>query len=189
MKPDSGSDRSHESVINDTLARFLRERCGLSAVAETWHDGRRPDIIIRLSEGPVILKTVLEPALAVEADAPSRLGMGIDGQRVQNVFAVTVPGRLRSVSQLHLYQRMAGTTLVWQEWRIDGTSGPKLSGTAIEFGNAVQRTSPPSGDLDECVVQDMLGLGEDATTTVARLRTLLPSDPSIHGSKKPELSS
>ena len=41
--------------------------------------------------------------------------------------------------------------MVWQEWRIDGTSGPKLSGTAIAFGNAVQRTSPPSGDLDEAV--------------------------------------
>ena len=151
MKPDSDSDRSHESIINDTLARFLRERCGLSAVAETLHDGRRPDIIVRLSEGPLILETELEPALTVEADALSRLGMEIDGQRVQNVFAVTVPGRLRSVSQRHLYQRMVGATLVWQEWRIDGTSGPKLSGTAIEFGNAVQRTSPPSGDLDEAV--------------------------------------
>ena len=151
MKPDSHSDRSHESVINDTLARFLRERCGLSAVAETLHDGRRPDIIVRLPAGSVILETELEPALTVEADALSRLGMEIDGQRVQNVFAVTVPGRLRSASQLHLYQRMAGATLVWQEWRIDGTSGPKLNGTAIEFGNAVQRTSPPSGDLDEAV--------------------------------------
>ena len=30
-------DRSHESIINDTLARFLRERCSLSAVAETLH--------------------------------------------------------------------------------------------------------------------------------------------------------
>ena len=30
MKPDSDSDRSHESVINDTLARFLRERSGLT---------------------------------------------------------------------------------------------------------------------------------------------------------------
>ena len=144
-------DRSHESIINDTLARFLRERCGLSAVAETLHDGRRPDIIVRLPAGSVILETELEPALTVEADALSRLGMEIDGQRIQNVFAVTVPGRLRSASQLHLYERMAGATLVWQEWRIDGTSGPKLSGTATEFGNAVQRTSPPSGDLDEAV--------------------------------------
>ena len=151
MRADTKSDRSHESVINDTLARFLRERCGLSAVAETLHDGRRPDIIVRLPQGTVILETELEPALTVEADALSRLSMEIDGQRVQNVFAVTVPGRLRSVSQQHLFERMAGGTLVWQEWRIDGTSGPKLSGTTMEFGNAVQRTSPPSGDLDEAV--------------------------------------
>ena len=144
-------DRSHESIINDTLARFLRERCSLSAVAETLHDGRRPDIIVRLPEGPVILETELEPALTVEADALSRLGMEIDGRRVQNVFAVTIPGRLRSTSQQHLYERMAGATLVWQEWRIDGTSGPKLSGTAMELGNAVERTSPPAGDLDEAV--------------------------------------
>ena len=92
MRPDSDSDRSHESVINDTLARFLRERCGLSAVAETLHDGRRPDIVVRLPAGSVILETELEPALTLEADALSRLGMEIDGQRVQNVFAVTVLG-------------------------------------------------------------------------------------------------
>ena len=144
-------DRSHESIINDTLARFLRERCSLSAVAETLHDGRRPDIIVRLAEGPVIVETELEPALTVEADALSRLGMEIDGQKVQNVFAVTVPGRLRSTSQSRLYERMAGATLVWQEWRIDGTNGPRLNGTPIELGNAVQRTTPPTGDLDDAV--------------------------------------
>ena len=44
-------------------------------------------------------------------------------------------------------------------------------------------------ELDERVVRDLLGLGEDAVATVARLRTLLAGDPSIHGSKKPELSS
>ena len=147
----ANKDRSHESIINDTLARFLRERCNLSAVAETLHDGRRPDIIVRLSEGPVILEIEIEPALTVEADALSRLGMEIDGRRVQNVFAVTVPGRLRSTSQQHLYERMSGVTLVWQEWRIDGTSGPKLSGTAIELGNLVARTTPPAGDLDKAV--------------------------------------
>ena len=151
MTTTNGKDRSHESVINDTLARFLRERCSLSAVAETLHDGRRPDIIVRLPEGPVILETELEPALTVEADALSRFGMEIDGRRVQNVFAVTIPGRLRSTSQQHLYERIAGATLVWQEWRIDGTSGPRLSGTGMELGNAVERTSPPAGDLDEAV--------------------------------------
>ncbi len=44
-------------------------------------------------------------------------------------------------------------------------------------------------ELDERVVRDLLGLGEDAVTTIARMRTLLASDPSIHGSKKPELPS
>ena len=144
-------DRSHESIINDALARFLRERCGLSAVAETLHGGRRPDIIARLSTGPVILEIELEPALTVEADALSRLGMEIDGQKVQNVFAVTVPGRLRSTSQQHLYERMATATLVWQEWRIDGTSGPKLMGTPIELGNSVERTTPQASNLEEAV--------------------------------------
>ena len=42
-------------------------------------------------------------------------------------------------------------------------------------------------ELDERVVRELLGLGEDAVASVARLRTLLASDPSIHGSKKPEL--
>ena len=147
----ANTDRNHESIVNDTLARLLRDRCGLSAVAETLHGGRRPDIIIRLSEGPVILEIELEPALTVEADALSRLGMEIEGQKVQNVFAVTVPGRLRSTSQQHLYDRMAGATLAWQEWRIDGTAGPKFGGTATEFGRVVQRTTPPAGGLDEAV--------------------------------------
>ena len=44
-------------------------------------------------------------------------------------------------------------------------------------------------ELDERLVRDLLGLGEDAVASVARLRTRLASDPSIHGSKKPELSS
>ena len=42
-------------------------------------------------------------------------------------------------------------------------------------------------ELDERIVRDMLDLGENAVAAVARLRTLLASDPSIHGSKKPEL--
>ena len=44
-------------------------------------------------------------------------------------------------------------------------------------------------ELDERVVRDLLGLGEDALASLATLRRLLASDPSIHGSKKPELPS
>ena len=144
-------DRSHESIINDALARLLRERSGLDAVAETLHGGRRPDIIVRLAGGPVVLETELEPAPTVEADALSRLGMTINGGKVQNVFAVTVPGQLRAVSQQYLFERMAAATLIWQEWRVDGSSGPKVSGTPLELGNSVERATPPACDLDEAV--------------------------------------
>ena len=47
---------------------------------------------------------------------------------------------------------------------------------------------PARIELDERIVSDLLGLGEDAVAAVARLRTLLASEPSIHGSKKPEIA-
>ena len=37
------TDRGHESVINDSLARVMRERLGLDAVSETLCEGTRPD--------------------------------------------------------------------------------------------------------------------------------------------------
>ena len=183
MTTDSARDRSHESIINDALARFLRERCGMSAVAETLHDGKRPDIIVRLSAGPVVLEIEIEPAPTVEADALSRLGMELDGSRVQNVFAVRVPERLRSTGQEHLYERMATATLVWQEWRIDGTSGPRQSGSATEFGSAVASATPPAGDLDAAV--DALDKGArqagsrlySSPGTLARVAKVFGADP------------
>ena len=144
-------DRSHESVINDVLARLLREKLGLSAVAETLHAGKRPDVLIRLPAGPVILETEVEPAPTVDADALSRLGMEIDGQEVQNVFAVTMPGHLRSTAQQRMYERMAASTLEWREWRVDGSAGPRLAGTLADLGNAAARATPPGGNLDEAV--------------------------------------
>ena len=44
-------------------------------------------------------------------------------------------------------------------------------------------------EMDQRVVRDLLGLGEDAVASVAGLRILLASEPSIHGSKQPELPS
>ena len=146
-----GKDRSHESVLNITLARLLRERCGLNAAAETLQGGPQPDILIRLPQGPIIVETEFEPASTVEADALSRFGIEIDGRKIQNAFAVTVPAALRITSQQRLFERMASSTLVWQEWRIDGTSGPKLNGTPIELGDVIRRTTPPAGNLDEAV--------------------------------------
>ena len=90
----SVKDRSHESIINDTLARFLRERCNLSVVAETLHNGRRPDIIVRLPEGPVVLETEIEPALTVEEDVLSRLNQSQGGMCICRVLGIG-PGGLQ----------------------------------------------------------------------------------------------
>ena len=46
---------------------------------------------------------------------------------------------------------------------------------------------PARIELDQRIVRDLLGLGEDAVAAVARLRSLLAADQSIHGSKKPAL--
>ena len=151
MTSDRTTDRTHESIINGVLAQILRERGGLSAVAETMRARARPDIIVRLAESVVVLELEVEPAPTVEADALSRLGMEIDGHRVQNVYAVKAPSQLRSTGQQHLLERMGAATLEWQEWRFDGTSGPALRGSALELADAVARTVPPIGNLDAAV--------------------------------------
>ena len=110
--------------------------------------------------------------------------MEIDGQSVRNVFAVTVPEKLRSTPQQRLYERIATAALVWQEWRIDGASGPKLSETAIELGNSVERSTPPAGNLDEAV--DVLDAGarragsslHASPGTLARVARVFRADPS-----------
>ena len=63
--------------------------------------------------------------------------------------------------------------------------GNSRTASSSPFINAP--VDPVRIELDERVVRDLLGLGEDAVAAVARLRILLASDPSIHGSKKPAL--
>ena len=46
---------------------------------------------------------------------------------------------------------------------------------------------PARIELGERVVRDLLGLGEDAVASPDTLRRLLASEPSIYGSKQPEL--
>lgn len=147
----SNSDRSHESVINAALARLLRELVGLDAVAETLHPGRRPDILARLPAGPAVLEVEIAPAPTVDADALSRLGMEIDGSSIQTAFAVVVPASIRATPQQHLDARLASAALQWQEWRADGSAGPKLAGGVAELAAAVTRATPPAGNLEAAV--------------------------------------
>ncbi len=151
MPVSPSTDRSHESVINDALAALFRERGGLDAVSETLRGSVRPDIVVRTPDGPVIVEVELEPARTVDADALSRLGMDINGQKVQVTFAVAVPAAMRTVAQQHLPVRLAGINFRWQEWRSDGTSGPKTTGSLAALARSVQQATPPTGDLEEAV--------------------------------------
>ena len=184
MTSPPSKDRSHESILNDVLARVLRERVGLSAAAETLHGGLRPDIVVRLPDNTVILEVEIDPAPTVEADALSRLGMEIDGRVVQNVIAVRVPAQLRSTSQARLFERMVGANLDWQEWRSDGTSGPRLRGSPIELGNAAASVTPPAADLDEAVdvlddgVRRAGALLYQSPGTLARVSRIFRAEPS-----------
>ena len=100
----------------------------------------------------MVLEVELEPAATVDADALARLGLEIDGHTVQNAFAVAVPGQFRQTDQRHLAERLAAARdLRWREWRIDGTSGPRLSGDVADLGRAADRAVPPSSNLQEGV--------------------------------------
>jgi hypothetical protein len=158
-------DRSHESVINDALATLFRERSGLNAVSETIRPGVRPDIIVRRQEDPITVEVELEPARKLDADALSRLGIEIDGKKVQISFAVAVPEQIRTVLQQHLLARLAATDLLWQEWRSDGTSGPKTKGSFSVLARAIQQATAPGADLDNAVAV----LDEGARRAGARL--------------------
>jgi len=144
-------DRSHESVINDAMATLFRDRAGLNAASETLRIGGRPDIVVRTSDGPVIVEVEFEPARTLDADALSRLGIEIDGQKVQIAFAVAVPEVIRTVPQQHLQTRLGTISMRWQEWRSDGTSGPKITGQFSTLARSVQQASIPAADLDEAV--------------------------------------
>lgn len=149
--PSQHSDRSHESIINDALATLFRDKAGLKASAETIRPGVRPDIVVRTADGPVVVEVELEPARTLEADALSRLGMEIDGLKVQIAFAVAIPELIRTVPQEHLQVRLASVNMRWREWRSDGTSGPKIIDSFSSLARSVENAVAPASDLDEAV--------------------------------------
>ena len=153
MSADS-SGRKHESVVNAALADLFQKRAGLQAEAESTHSSSgRPDVLVLVDNGPIVVETEYAPARSVNADALARLGMEIQGQVVSVAFAVSVPKDLRAVPQAQLASRLAVATLDWQEWRGDGTSGPRIRGNVDELAQAVRSAEAPVDDLDEAVDQ------------------------------------
>ena len=75
-----------------------------------------------------------------------------------------------------------------QQWQLDAAESiwRDFRGRTFEafYRCAVD---PVRIDLDARLVRDVLGMGDDAVRAVARIRELLATEPSIHGSKAPEL--
>lgn len=99
-----------EQALNFALADVLREKHPLwgnaiSAERTKVLKGsprKQPDIIMSLEgNSPVVIETEVMPAATVEDDAVSRLGkhLASDNRTIENVIALRLPSRLRTVEQ------------------------------------------------------------------------------------------
>lgn len=99
-----------EQALNFALADVLREKHPLWKTAISAErtkvlkgsPGKQPDIIMSLEgNSPVVIETEVMPAATVEDDAVSRLSkhLASDNRTIENVIALRLPSRLRTVEQ------------------------------------------------------------------------------------------
>ena len=140
-----------------------------------WHT-------LSVQEDNPVIRSRLEIALALWCN--STLGMLLHADHsnsAQEGRGQGNKGMLESLTTLDIQQLKA--------WQIDEALAMWQDFKDRKFQPFYQcAVDPVRIQLDECIVRDLLGLGEDAVASVARLRQLLASDPSIHGSKSPELA-
>ena len=143
--------------------------------------GVRAWFTLNVEEADPAVKSQREVALTLWCN--STLGMLLHANhsnRAQEGRGTGNKGMLESLTTLDV--RML------QEWQLDEAQAIWRDFRNRKFESFHRCAVDPARiELDERVVRDLLGLGSDAVAAVANLRTLLASDPSIHGSKKPEL--
>ena len=136
-----------------------------------------------VSDNDPIAATRREVALALWAN--STLGLLLQANQansVQEGRGIGNKGMLETLSTLDVRKLEA--------WQLDEAQAIWNDFKDRKFLPFYQCAVDPARiALDERVIRDLLGLSEDAVKSVARLRGLLASDPSIHGSKKAELAS
>ena len=122
-----------------------------------------------------------EVALALWAN--STLGLMVQANHANNVQegrGIGNKGMLETLTTLDVRNL--------ESWQIDAAQAVWRDFSDQQFQPFYKcAVDPVRIQLDERIVKDLLGLGEDAVASVARLRSLLASDPSIHGSKKAEV--
>ena len=142
--------------------------------------GIRAWFTLHVQEADQMVRSRREMALALWCN--SSLGMLLHANhsnRAQEGRGTGNKGMLESLPVLDVREL--------QSWQLDEAQAIWRDFSDRKFQSFHRCVVDPARiELDARVVTDLLGFGEDAVTSVASLRTLLASDPSIHGSKKPE---
>ena len=136
---------------------------------------------LQVHEDEPIVRSQMETALALWCN--STLGILIQANTansIQQGRGIGSKGMLETLTTLDVRKleawQLEEAQEIWRDFR---------DRKFLSFHQCA--VDPARIELDQRIVRDLLGLGEDAVAAVARLRSLLAADPSIHGSKKPAL--
>lgn len=136
---------------------------------------------LKVSEEYPVTRSSREAAIALWCNSTlGLLAQANHANSVQEGRGIGNKGMLETMTTLDVMKL--------ESWQLDGAQGIWRDFSGRKFQPFYRCAVDPARiELDERVVRDMLGLGEGAVASVARLRMLLASEPSIHGSKKPVL--
>ena len=171
-----------EQFFNSVFGDVLREKHPLWKEAigvEQTHvlqgsAGKQPDLILSLpGSSPVAIETEFMPAVTVEEDAASRLGerLASDGRKIENVIALRIPAKLRTVEQSGIgdaIQKAYFTYCVLSETKVgDSQRWPEkgwLQGGIDDVANCLESVS-----LSESLVSRTTDVLEEGVTQAANI--------------------
>ena len=180
-----------EQFFNSVLGDVLREKHPLWKDAigvEQTHvlqglPGKQPDVILSPpGTSPVAIETEFMPAATVEEDAASRLGerLANDGRKIENVIALRIPAKLRTVEQSGIgdaIQIATFTYCVLSETKVgDKQRWPEtgwLQGDVDDVANCLESVS-----LSESLISRTTDVLEEGVTQAANI--LKVADKSVH---------
>ena len=148
---DTQTLRIHEATVNVALARIMRDEFGLDAQAEMIVNGRRPDVLIQRSAGPVVIESEFAPAHSVDDDALAKLFMKVGGQSVGVTFALVLPSELRDIHESELSDRLLSSCFTWRIWYSTIDSGPDESGSLRDLADSIVASEARVTDIEEAV--------------------------------------
>ena len=174
-----------EPSANDAMAALLRLMLhGYRVRSETTqtirdHPGQRPDILITADDRSlVVVEAEYLPALTVEQDANSRLGMAVtvDPRPIEAVIALRYPEAVRDSEDLT--QAIEDAHLSFAVLHEDGTRFPEsgwLDGSKSDLADLVRLVSVP-----QRAVNGAAALEQGIETAAAILNQIEQTNPGIN---------